>query len=82
MKREQQVLVNRINTLCKEKGLSYYALSYRATVPLTTLLHIMDGTSGNPGFSTIVKICDGLGITLTEFFATEEFSKLIRGAEE
>lgn len=81
MKKEQKILVDRINSLCKEKGFSYYALSYKSTVPLTTLLHIMDGTSKNPGFYTIVKICDGLGITLTDFFCTDDFSALTKDVE-
>ena len=38
----QDMLVERINNLCKEKGLSYYTLSYRSAVPLTTLMHIID----------------------------------------
>ncbi|MBQ8626357.1 MAG: helix-turn-helix transcriptional regulator, partial [Agathobacter sp.] len=58
------------------KGMSYYTLSYRSTVPLTTLLHILDGSTKNPGILTIIKLCDGLGISLQEFFDTEEFSSM------
>ena len=42
---EQKLLSQRIEYLCKEKRLSYYALSYRSTVPLTTLMHIVDHSS-------------------------------------
>lgn len=72
-KEQQKVLVDRINSLCKEKGISYYSLSYKSTVPLTTLLHIVDGTTRNPGIFTIIKICEGLNITLKEFFDTDAF---------
>lgn len=71
----QAVLQARIEQLCKEQGVSYYSLSYRSTIPLTTLLHIMDGTSRNPGIFTIMKICDGLGISMKEFFDTKEFEE-------
>ena len=60
----QSILQKRIEELCKEKGMTYYSLSYKATIPLTTLIHIMDGSTKNPGVFTIMKICDGLGIGL------------------
>ena len=72
------ILADRINRLCKEKGISYYSLAYKSTVPLTTLLHIVDGTTKNPGINTIIKICDGLQITLSEFFDTEAFLQLLK----
>lgn len=74
MEDQQKIVANRINELCKKYGMSYYSLSYRSAVPLTTLLHIVDGSTRNPGIITIVKICDGLGISLKEFFDTEEFA--------
>ena len=69
----QDTAVERINNLCKEKRMSYYALSYASAVPMTTLMHIVDKTTVNPGVITLSKLCDGLGITLKEFFDTPEF---------
>lgn len=69
----QDLLVERINNLCKERRMSYYALSYESAVPMTTLMHIVDKTTVNPGVLTIGKLCDGLGITLKEFFDAPEF---------
>lgn len=68
-----EILAKRINDLCKEKGMSYYLLSYRAAVPMTTLLHIINGSTKNPGLFSISKICSGFDITLTQFFDTEDF---------
>ncbi|MBQ2934599.1 MAG: helix-turn-helix transcriptional regulator [Lachnospiraceae bacterium] len=76
MMKAQDMLVERINNLCKEKGLSYYTLSYRSAVPLTTLMHIIDKTTINPGIITICKICDGLDITVKDFFDAPEFDGL------
>ena len=70
---EQKLLSQRIEYLCKEKRLSYYALSYRSTVPLTTLMHIVDCSTKNPGIFTIIKICNGLDVTIQEFFDSKEF---------
>ena len=64
----QDVLVERINNLCKEKRMTYYALSYASAVPMTTLMHIVDKSTVNPGVLTIGKLCEGFGITLKEFF--------------
>ncbi len=72
----QDMLVERINSLCKKKQLSYYALSYRSAVPLTTLMHIIDKSTSNPGIITIGKLCDGFGITIKEFFDSPEFNGL------
>ena len=77
----QDLLPNRIKQLCKEKGLTYYGLSYKSTIPLTTLIHITDGSTKNPGIITIMKICDGLGITLKEFFDTSEFDEAMKDCE-
>lgn len=76
-KKAQKILVERIDELCKEKDMSYYALSYKATIPLSTLIHIMDETTKNPGIFTIMKICDGLEVSLPEFFDTQEFEEAV-----
>ena len=73
MEKVQKKLIDRINDLCNEKNCSYYELAYKADVPLTTLLHIMDGSSKNPGIWTIHKICIGLEISLKELFDDKEF---------
>lgn len=83
MKKEwfQNILRARVDELCNETGVSYYTLSYRSLIPMTTLMHIADGTTKNPGIYTILKICEGFGITLKEFFDTEEFENLIKEYE-
>ena len=68
MIRSRKILADRINNLCKEQGITYYALSYKSAVPLTTLLHIVNGSTKNPGIFTIHKICEGFEISLKDFF--------------
>ena len=77
MNKFQEVLINRINILCNEKNISYYTLAYKSAMSLNTLMHIMDGSSKNPGIFTIYKICAGLEISLTEFFDDKEFEELM-----
>lgn len=76
MMNAQEMLIERINNLCKERRMSYYALSYQSAVPLTTLMHIIDKSTANPGIITVSKLCDGFGITMKEFFDSPEFEGL------
>ena len=76
---EQKILIKRINDLCKKNGYSYYMLSDKSGVPMSTLMHLMDGTVKNPGIFTIVRICNGFGITMAEFFNSEEFNSMVIG---
>ena len=46
----QNRIGERIESCCKEKKLSYYVLSRQAKVPLTTILHIVDGTTKSGRF--------------------------------
>lgn len=82
MKEEQKRLIKRINDLCKQYGFSYYTLSYKSSVPLSTLMHIMDGTVKNPGVFTILRLCEGLGITPSMFFDSKEFNNLSENEED
>ena len=59
MKEENRIGRN-IQSCCMQQGLSYYALARKAGIPLTTLLHILDGTSRNPGVYTLLRICGPL----------------------
>lgn len=74
--KQQEFLSNRIQYYCQKKKLTYYRLAYRSAVPLTTLLHIIDCSTKNPGIFTLIKICNGLGVSMTEFFSAEEFQNL------
>ena len=73
---EQELISKRIEYYCNLHKMSYYKLSYQSTVPLTTLMHIIDGSTKNPGIFTMIKICNGFGITISEFFNSKEFENL------
>lgn len=72
----REAIVFRIKQLCKERGLTPNGLSNLAAVPQATVKSILNGESRNPGAVTIKKLCDGLEITLGEFFSTAEFDTL------
>jgi len=65
----------RILDLCMQQDLSINKLAKLSNLPVTTIKNILYGDSKNPGIITLLKICNGLNITLIEFFDTEEFRK-------
>lgn len=67
---------NRILYLCEDKRMTINKLATESGVAPSTIKNILYGKSQNPGIVTLKMLCDGLGITLTEFFNTEEFEKL------
>lgn len=71
-----QTVVNRINNLCKERNITPNALSYLSGVSQSTIKSILNGESKNPGIVTLKKLCDGLDISIIEFFNTEDFENL------
>ncbi|MDO4276581.1 MAG: XRE family transcriptional regulator [Eubacteriales bacterium] len=79
--KEQKILAQRIMNLCRDKRMSYYLLSYKSGVPITTIMNIVHCTTKNPGVFTVFKLCDGFGISVKDFFNTEEFENLQRDSE-
>lgn len=67
---------NRLLALCEEKRLSIHKLAMESAVAPSTIKNILYGKSVNPGIVTIKMLCDGMGITLVDFFDTEEFRTL------
>ena len=66
----------RIVELCKERHISINRLAELSAVPPSTVKNVLYGRSDNPGVVTIKKICDGLEITLGEFFDTPAMNSL------
>ena len=67
---------NRLLVLCGEKNMAIHKLAMESAVAPSTIKNILYGKSQNPGIVTIKMLCDGLGITLTQFFDTPEFREL------
>lgn len=65
-----------IRDLCKKRGITPNALSNMAGVPQATVKRILNGESQNPGIVTLKKLCDGLDISITEFFDDDMFREL------
>ncbi|MDE6658203.1 MAG: helix-turn-helix transcriptional regulator [Oscillospiraceae bacterium] len=75
MKAYEAVAV-RIQELCKERNITINGLANISAIPPSTVKNIIYGVSKNPGISTVKILCDGLGISLIEFFNAEIFRNL------
>ena len=63
----------RILQLCQERNISINKLSAISGVTQSTVNNIVSGRNNSATVSTIKKLCDGLGITIDEFFHAELF---------
>ena len=69
-------VIYRLNDLIKQKDITVNEAAVRSGVPPSTLKNILYGQSRNAGVVTIKKICDGLDITIQEFFEDPIFADL------
>ena len=67
---------NRILQLCGEREISINKLATISALPPSSIKNILYGKSQNPKLITIKMICDGLEISLGDFFSTPEFEAL------
>ena len=66
----------RILELCRERDISFNRLSSMSGVTQSTVNNIVSGRNRSTTISTIKKLCDGLGITIEEFFHSDLFREL------
>lgn len=65
---DEKYIANRIKELCGKKQMTMYALSKKTGISQSSLSNLMKRGS-TPTFYTLDRICDGLGITLPQFFS-------------
>lgn len=72
----KQAVVARFLEICGERGIKPNELATRSGVTPSTVYSMLDEARRDISIVTIKKLCDGLGITLGEFFGTTGFDKL------
>ena len=66
----------RIIQLCQERDITVNKLSAISGITQSTVNNIVSGRNNSATVSTIKKLCDGLGITIDEFFHSDLFAGL------
>ena len=72
----KDVIVNRFLQLCNQRNIKINELSNLSGVTPSTAYSMLDKSRRDISIRTIKKFCDGLDITLGEFFSTPEFDSL------
>ena len=72
----KEAIADRIQQLCRERIITPYTLAMMCGVDTSTIYSILGHKSNHPEVATIKKICDGLDITLAQFFDTDVFNNL------
>jgi transcriptional regulator with XRE-family HTH domain len=72
----KNAVANRIIQLCNEKNIAINALANISGISPSTLYSVLNEKSQNPGIVTIKKLCDGLEISLREFFDDDIFDDI------
>ena len=66
----------RILNLCVERRITVNRLATMSGVTQSTLNNIVSGRNSSTTISTVKKICDGLDMSVVEFFDSAEFEGL------
>ena len=72
----KDVVAERLKELCDERNITLNELANISGVTPSTAYSMMDKNRRDVSIITIKKFCDGLEITLGEFFSTPEFDDL------
>ena len=73
---QEKQIIPRIRALCEARSWTLYRLAKESDIPYSTLCTMLHKTN-TPSISTLIKICNGFGITLAEFFdANNELAQL------
>jgi len=72
----KNAVVQRFLALCKEKKIRPNELATRSGVTPSTVYSMLDGSRHDVSIVTIKKLCDGLEISLGDFFSAAEFDAL------
>ena len=72
----KDAVVRRFQEICSERGIKANELANLSGVTPSTVYSMLDASRKDISIITIKKLCDGLDMTLGEFFSTPEFDKL------
>ena len=72
----KEAVAKRILELCEERNMAVNALATVSGVSPSTIYSMLNEKSQNPGIVSIKKLCDGLGISLRDFFNSDLFDEI------
>lgn len=74
--RIKEAVAKRIIQLCNDHSIAINSLANSSGISPSTIYSMLNDKSKNPGVVSLQKICDGLGISIREFFNCDLFDDL------
>ena len=74
--RMKEAVVDRFQGLCLERGIKFNELATSSGVTPSTVYSMMDSRRKDVSVVTVKKLCDGLDISIPEFFNAPVFENL------
>ena len=78
---QEQDIIQRIISICQARSWTFYRLAKESGITYSTLCTMLH-KSNAPSVPTLMKICNGFGITLAEFFGDNEESLLLTDSQK
>lgn len=72
----KEAVAERVRDLCRQRGIVPNTLANEAGVTPSTVYSMLDLSRKDVGITTIKRLCDGLGISVADFFDTDTFRNL------
>ena len=72
----KEAVAQRIVNLCKERKIAINTLGNISGVNPSTIYSMLNSKSQNPGVVSLQKLCDGLEISIREFFDDDIFNNI------
>lgn len=77
---QENEIIERIQSLCKARSWTSYRLAKESGITYSTLCTMLHKANA-PSLPTLIKICNGFGITLAQFFDVDDERALLTEAE-
>lgn len=72
----KEAIVKHLQDICRQRNMKYNELATVSGVTPSTVYSLMDASRKDLSVITLKKLCDGLDMTITEFFDYELFKTL------
>lgn len=74
--RMKDAVVKRFQDLCRQRGIKYNELATLSGVTPSTVYSMMDSNRREISVVTVKKLCDGLDVSIPDFFGDTVFETL------
>ncbi|WP_214764577.1 helix-turn-helix transcriptional regulator [Exiguobacterium sp. s141] len=68
-----EAIIERMKELAAERKMTIHQVIQKGGLNQATISELMNGRTKHPKVSTIQKFCEGLGITISDFFNSNKF---------